>query len=105
MIKKILTMSAGIVLCSMITTASFATWKPSQDCRDARTNQGTIIADIQSCKTDGKWTCGPDARAFATVCKKACNAVREDVCPNGSFDDAAPDDVDFCDDCVVMIEM
>ncbi len=101
MIKKILTMSAGIVLGSMITTTSFAWTPPSVDCVDARADEAYVMGVIQACKNPpprGPWICDVPSRATATVCKNACKAVRQALCPPPV--DPDPADVAICDACV-----
>jgi hypothetical protein len=102
MIKKILTMSAGIVLGCMMTTASFADPGHGNDCHDARADEGDVIGVIQDCKDTaprGPWICDVPSRATATECKNACKAVRQALCATPPIVPAAAD-VAKCDACL-----
>jgi hypothetical protein len=106
MIKKCLTMSTGIVLGSLITTASFA-WTPaSEDCQDARADEHAVIQFIQSCKNPppkGPWICNPPiSHADASACQRVCAAVRQAICRHGSYPDPVPADSIYeeCDNCI-----
>jgi len=108
MIKKLLTMSTGIVLGSLITTASFA-WPCCDDCKDARADAKSVIQFIQSCKNPpprGPWICNPPiSHADASACKRACAAVRKAICPDGAYPDPVPvpSIYEDCDKCVDFI--
>ena len=102
MIKKLLTMSAGIVLGSMIATASFANdYEASDVCLDMRAAQLAVIDMIQECK-DADPVC--DNLDKLRACKQACNQARRDICPDGDENDANPDDIAACFDCLVVGE-
>jgi len=86
MIKKILMMSSGVVLGSMITATSFAWQPPSNDCQDARAEYGAIMDALKACKngtTDWRLWCEEitDIRA----CKNGSLEVLNSVCPLGSY--------------------
>jgi len=101
MIKKILLMSASIVLGCMITAASFA-WPPSSDCVDARAVHRDVLEAVQLCRD---LDIGLDCSNFLVVLrasKRACMRVVRQVCPHGTYaNNANPADVEVCDRVVV----
>jgi len=85
MIKKLLMMSSGVVLGSMITTASFA-WPASDDCRDAREEHGAIMDALKACKNGTtNWRLWCEEITDIRVCKNGSLAVVREVCPHGSY--------------------
>lgn len=94
MIKKLLTMSAGIVLGCMFTTASFA---GSPDCNETRDGVRCIIGLIQNCKAED-----PNCAELSDLrmCKVVSRSVQVDVCYDGTYTDADPDEVVFSLGCL-----
>ncbi len=100
MIKKLLTMSAGIVLGSMITTASFAdSGHTGPECHAAMQGYWGVMATIEDCTEDsfyGKiWTCTEPTRKDCKQAKKSCLAVVRHVCA-GNGDTGAICNLDQC---------
>ncbi len=98
MIKKLLTMSAGIVLGSLITTASFAehaSWHASDDCIHSRSVEQCLMVLIQDCKANG---C--DKLYRIRICKVLCKSVRSAVCRHNEYTyDGGDMDPTLCHDC------
>jgi hypothetical protein len=82
MIKKLLTMSAGIVLGCTITTASFAQPSLSNDCWNAKGIHQEFRDWIQRCK---EIECDKDELAMASFCRRAWRDVVRYLCPLGEF--------------------
>ena len=102
MIKKLLTMSAGIVLGSMITTASFA---GSDDCHYARAVYACVLGAVQDCK-GGNCV---DTLSNLRDCKRACAKVYKEICVFGSYPDPLPNPDGeipylFCGACAAAID-
>ena len=104
MIKKLLTITSGVVLGSLLTTASLAsTFAASEDCQNARTDVKAVIGVIQDCKAvSSPWGCNSIPHAGASACKRACAAVQDDICLYGSYPDpvVAGSMYEECDNCV-----
>ncbi len=83
MIKKLLTMSAGIVLGCMITTASFAQPSFSDDCWNAKGIHLEFRSWVQICKKGME--CDKDELAVARFCKRAWKDVVRYICPLGEY--------------------
>jgi hypothetical protein len=102
MIKKLLLMSTGIVLGCMITAASFA-WPASQDCKDARADFKDVLEAVQDCR-DNNLPANCDLKSLR-ACKRVCLKVFKAICTDGSYADAVPADVVWCDDCIDFLKV
>jgi len=85
MIKKLMMMSSGVVLGSMITTASFA-WPASDDCVDARSVHSDLLAQVRDCRDNAE----PDNCNLRELraCKRESMNVARLVCSGGSYGEA-----------------
>jgi uncharacterized protein YuzE len=93
MIKKVLTMGAGIVLGCMITAASFA-WPPSPDCKDARADHRDALGAVQIYRD---YHLPRLELKILRESKRACMRVVRQVCPHGTYANADPVDLEICD--------
>jgi hypothetical protein len=84
MIKKILTMSVGVVLGSMITTASFAA--ASADCLDARDNHFMCLDATINCRDVLRPAGDCDVLRALRYCKKLSMRLTLAVCHEGTYD-------------------
>ncbi len=97
MIKKVLTMGAGIVLCCMITAASFA-YLPSEDCKAARADHRDALGAVQIYRD---YYLPRLELKILRESKRACMRVVRQVCPHGTYANADPVDLEICDRVVV----
>jgi len=93
MIKKILTLSAGVVLGSMISTASLANYVgPSEDCVDARSVYNLCLDATRYCrdvlKPTGLCTRNPELLSLR-FCKRTAMRVALAVCGDGTYEEPA----------------
>ena len=93
MIKKILTLSAGIVLGSMISTASLANdYQATDNCLHARSVHALCFDALRYCRTVlmPMGLCEyPREKKVLQFCKRTALRVSKAVCTDGTYDEPA----------------